>query len=619
MPKILVVEDSETQATELKIILEAAGHAIELAGDGREGLSAFRGQRFDLVVSDVLMPHVSGYELCRTIKDESPGLPVILLTGLDDPANVLRGYEAGANGFIVKPYEPDHLVTRIHDVLSPLWAIRERISSFLLSAFEDLGRVMEAKHLAEVREMNARSTLQLHASEERFRCAFEENPVGMAMTHPEGRFVRVNPVLCQILGHSREALLERGWTDVTHPGECERIAAYLARSRSEPRPGKLESRFIAGDGRHVLAELTVTRMHDAEGTYTGDLWMLEDTTERRKVEDLYRQSQKMEAVGRLASGVAHDFNNVLTAIIGYSNLILGAMPPDNTFRPDTEAILRAAQRAAGLTKQLLGFSRPQGMVVRSVDLNAIVLDVKEMLARLLGADVELETQLSKPLGPVRADPDLLTQVIVNLAVNARDAMPSGGKLVVETRDVAFDDWYAGGHPPAKAGPYVVLEVSDTGAGMSADTLSHMFEPFFTTKEKGKGTGLGLATVYGIVRQCGGHIDVWSEPGKGASFRVYLPRGSECEVAVRPAPRPQAVLQTGDETVLVVDDEAPVRSLAARILRRAGYTVLEASDGEAALETLGSHKGPLHLLLSDFAPSELARKVREASDGEVPQV
>ncbi|MBI4865634.1 MAG: response regulator [Candidatus Wallbacteria bacterium] len=671
MASILVVEDSDTQAQEIRIVLQAAGHAIELAPDGREGLATFRSRSFDLVVSDVLMPHVSGFELCRTIKDETPEVPVILLTGLDDPTNVLRGYEAGANGFIVKPYEPEHLVNRVHDVLSPLWAIRERISSFLVSAFEDLGRAMEAKHQAEVREMNARASLALQASEMRFGRAFEATPIGMALTHPEGRFLRTNPALCDILGYSEPELLERTYTDVTHPGDREKARAYLERCRTGPHPGKLEARYVRKDGQTVLGELTVARMHDAEGTYTGDLRIVEDVTERRRVEEQFRQAQKMEAVGRLAGGIAHDFNNVLTAIIGYSNLAISTMPPDNPYRPDTEAILKAAQRATALTKQLLSFSRPGPVVLRPTELNSIVRDVLGMLGRLLGADIELVTHLTEPLGRVRVDPGTFTQVILNLAVNARDAMPNGGRLTIETCEAELDGRASGVPSPVRPGPCVILAVTDTGHGMSSETMSHVFEPFYTTKERGKGTGLGLATVYGIVKQVGGQITVASEPGHGTTFRICLPRaqGSEPHSAAAPSVRPDLALVGGTETILVVDDEESVRHLAGRILRKAGYTVLEAEDGEAALATLGQLDGPLHLLLSDvvmpklggvdlylkmrqlrpaarlllisgyadvsswkvdltkpgwnflrkpFEPTELARRVREALDGTEPQ-
>ena len=328
----------------------------------------------------------------------------------------------------------------------------------------------------------------------------------------------------------------------------------------------------------------------------------------RSLETQLAQSQRLEAVGRLAGGVAHDFNNILTAIGGYTDLLLADMAPDDTRRQDVEEIHRAAQRAAALTHQLLAFSRRQVMQPKVVDLNALVADIEKMLRRLIGEDILFATVLHPRAGNVRADPGQLEQVIVNLAVNARDAMPNGGRLTIETRSIELDEAYRAQHPTVTPGPYVMLAVSDTGMGMDEETRSRIFEPFFTTKVRGKGTGLGLATVYGIVQQSGGHIWVYSEQDRGTTMRVYLPRvDAPAEKLARTGDPPPQNLR-GTETILLVEDEAAVRAVTRQLLERNGYTVVEAPDGPAAL---GLELATLDLLLTDVVmPSMSGRELAD---------
>ncbi len=321
-----------------------------------------------------------------------------------------------------------------------------------------------------------------------------------------------------------------------------------------------------------------------------------DVTEQKGLEEQLLQSQKMEAVGRLAGGVAHDFNNQLTVIMGLSELLLDSLPPAHSNHLDAAEIKHAAEKAASLTAQLLAFSRKQVLRPKVLDLNFMVKDVEKMLCRVLGEDIELETVLDPELGEVRADPAQVEQIIMNLAINARDAMPAGGKLTIETGNVVLDDDYAASHVDVLPGPHVMLSVSDTGHGMDAETKQRIFEPFFTTKELGMGTGLGLSTVYGIVKQSGGNIYVYSEPGQGAAFKVYLPRFTGEKEVERP--RPETEPLHGDETVLLVEDDENVRKLAARFLAAAGYRVIEAGDSAAALAAASGHRGKIHLLLTD---------------------
>jgi two-component system cell cycle sensor histidine kinase/response regulator CckA len=333
----------------------------------------------------------------------------------------------------------------------------------------------------------------------------------------------------------------------------------------------------------------------------------EEVAERKRLEAQFLQAQKMEAVGRLAGGVAHDFNNLLTAILGYADLAMSTLSPDAPVYKDIQEIQNAAQRASGLTRQLLAFSRRQIIAPRVIDLNELVLTLDNMLRRLIGEDIELRMLLAQDLGAVKVDPGQVEQVILNLVVNARDAMPRGGKLTIETGSVTLDDDYMRVHPEATSGDYVMVAMSDTGVGMTEEVKSHLFEPFFTTKEMGKGTGLGLATVYGIVKQSGGFIYVYSEPGKGTTFKIYLPRVKE-PVTALPRAEEFRELPRGTETVLLVEDEPSVRELAARALRQQGYTVLEAASGKEALQLSKEYgEKEIHLLFTDVVLPQMSGK------------
>jgi two-component system cell cycle sensor histidine kinase/response regulator CckA len=344
----------------------------------------------------------------------------------------------------------------------------------------------------------------------------------------------------------------------------------------------------------------------------------ENITEHRRLEDQLRQSQRLEAVGSLAGGIAHDFNNLLTVILGQSELLLGRLGAGDPSLKRVEEIRKAGERAASLTRQLLAFSRKQVLIPEVLDLGAVVADLASMLRRLIGEDIVLTTVARAGAGAVKADRGQVEQVIVNLVVNARDAMPEGGTISVEVADVDVDAAHAAGHPPTESGRFVMLAVRDTGVGMDAAVRAHIFEPFFTTKEKGKGTGLGLATVYGIVKQSGGYVSLDTEPGAGATFKVYLPRLGVAAVA--PAPARPVPPPPGHETVLLVEDEGMLRALAREVLEEAGYRVLEAAGGEEALRLAGSHPGPIHLVLTDVVmPGISGRQVAERLAASRPEI
>ena len=356
-----------------------------------------------------------------------------------------------------------------------------------------------------------------------------------------------------------------------------------------------------------------------EGEILGVIGVATDVTERRRLEDQLRQAQRMEAIGRLAGGVAHDFNNLLAAVLGHSELMLGRIEPGHPLRRGAEEIQKAAARGAMLTRQLLAFGRKEVVAPRVIDLHAVVAGMDAMLRRLIAEDIQLESVLGPGQVPVRADRGQLEQVILNLVVNARDAMPRGGRITVEVEWVTLDEAYAQSHPTIRPGPHAMLSVTDTGHGMDAETLAHVFEPFFTTKERGKGTGLGLATVYGIVEQSGGHVHAYSEPGIGSTFKVYLPRVDEAifepEVGGQVAP-----VRGGSETVLLVEDEDGVRATAREALESNGYTVIEARNGVEALEVYQRHAGRVELLVSDVVmPRMGGGELAQRLSAECPEI
>jgi PAS domain S-box-containing protein len=456
-----------------------------------------------------------------------------------------------------------------------------------------------------------RAAERMQASERRYRQLFEGNPAAMFVYDAETlRFLAVNEAAVRRYGRSREEFLQMTLLDMRPEEESVNLREILAQHRGGPARAT-GLRHQRRDGTLIDVEVTYDDI-DFAGRHAR-LAVVEDVTERRRIEDRLRQGQKMEAVGQLAGGIAHDFNNLLTAIVGYATLLDRALPPDDERREEVHEIVGAARRAGNLTQQLLAFSRKQVLRPTVLDVNVIVRDMERILHRIIGEHIALTTSLEPDLAPVRADASQLEQVIMNLAVNARDAMPGGGRITIETANVPLDADLAQAHPDAHPGAYVLLAVADTGVGMSPEVKAHLFEPFFTTKEVGKGTGLGLATVYGIVHQSGGFITVDSEPDRGTRFRIYLPRAEAAAKVTAPAaPEPAAA---GSGTVLLVEDEAGVRRLAREVLSRYGYRVLEAGDGSEALRVAGAHQGPIDLLLTDvvmpgMSGAELAERFHE---------
>jgi two-component system cell cycle sensor histidine kinase/response regulator CckA len=437
----------------------------------------------------------------------------------------------------------------------------------------------------------------LRRSEASFRSVVEDAPYGIYRANLSGQLLMVNSTLVKMLGYESQAeLLKANLADDIHRDsrEHQRLSEMFPRDQGFK---DMEVEWKRKDGGTITVRCSGRPVLNEAGALAYLEVFAEDITERRVLEKQLRMAQKMEAIGRLSGGIAHDFNNLLGVIIGYSQVMKRSLGPSHPSYEHAEEIEKASQRAVSLTRQLLAFSRQQVLEPAILTLNALVSDMEKMLPRLLGEDIKVDLNLDPALGQVKADQSQLEQVLMNLAVNARDAMPDGGKLTVRTANEVLDLAYTRQHPGSKPGRYVVLAVTDTGTGMDPETQAHIFEPFFTTKERDKGTGLGLSTVYGVVKQSGGYIAVDSEKGKGSTFSIFLPRVEQAVEA------PEAVsLKTlsvrGSETILLVEDSEPLRKLAHMFLKDNGYRVLTAADGEDALQVAKQHAAPIHLLLTD---------------------
>jgi len=442
----------------------------------------------------------------------------------------------------------------------------------------------------------------LRESEERYRTLFEGSRDAVYITTQEGRFVDFNQAFLDLFTYSKEDLvLLHAQETYAHPEDRHKFQQEIEKKGFV---SDYEVKLQKKDKKEMDCLLSASARRDNDGTILGYQGILRDITERKRaeqemktLEEQLRQSQKMEAIGRLAGGIAHDFNNMLTIIKGYSQLSLSELKEGHPLRENLEGIQKATDRATGLIRKILAFSRRQLMEMKVLDLNILLIDLDKLLRRIIGEDLELVTILAKDLGRVKADPGQIEQVILNLAVNAKDAMPNGGKLTIETANAELDETYARSHIAVIPGRYVMFSMSDTGVGMSPEVRERIFEPFFTTKEKDKGTGLGLSTVYGIVKQSGGNIWVYSELNQGTTFKIYLPREEEALEEIREK-RVEEELPYGSETVLVVEDEEELRKLAVQILQKQGYKVLEAPQGDEALLISQKYEGPIHLLITD---------------------
>jgi PAS domain S-box-containing protein len=493
----------------------------------------------------------------------------------------------------------------------------------LVERVADIERLLEVQERVVADQSDKQRALihRLRQSEANFRALVEQLPDAVYVSR-DGVIQYANAATTRLLGYSCEQLLgQRGVDLLVHPDDHAKVRAHKAAAQHGAAAGPLRVRWVRRDGGVVVVEGVTAAITYDDGP--AGLIIARDVTDdarreqaRLQLEEQLRQTQKMDAIGRLAGGVAHDFNNLLSVILSYTDLVMGELRPEDPLTADLSEVRQAARRAADLTRQLLAFSRKQILEPRAVNLNAVVEDLERMLQRLVGEEVRVETNLDERLGSVFVDRGQIEQVLMNLVVNARDAMPWGGRVVVESGNVQLDEAWAAAHPGAKPGPHVRLTVTDTGHGMSREVQQRIFEPFFTTKEKHKGTGLGLSTVLGIVEQSGGGVLVTSEVGKGTTFEVYLPRTDRAAEVKSSVPPPAS---RGTEKILLVEDDELVRRTIRVILTRQGYRVLEAQNAGEALMLSEKHAGKIDLLLTDVVMPvingrEVAERLLQARPG-----
>jgi len=577
---ILVVEDDRLIAKGIEKQLKSMGYVVAgLASTGEEAVRKAIELRPDLILMDIFLGlGIDGVEAAERIHRQMD-VPVVYLTAHSDAATLQRAKLTDPFGYVLKPYEDRDLQTAIE--------------------------IGQYRHKMERR---------LREHEQWLAATLGSIGDGVIATDEQGRVRFLNALAERLTGWTQADAIGMDVREVFQiVGETSRQPVknpvLEALEQEEPTALAPDTLLIDKTGVERPIDDTAAPIRDVHGKVSGAVLVFRDITVRRRLEGHLRQAQKMEAIGRLAGGIAHDFNNIMTIISGYSEILLADSQSDSDRHDMVQHIHDAGKRAAGLTQQIMAFSRKQMLVPSVLNLNAIVRDMGAMVKRLIGSDIFFEADTAPDLGQVKADPTQIGQVVLNLAANARDAMPNGGRLVVATANAKLEEAVTRQHPDVKPGQYVMLSVTDTGCGMSADVLAHVFEPFFTTKGVGQGTGLGLATVYGIVKQSGGHIEVFSKLGEGTSFRVYLPRIDE--------PKPESgrvevgLAAKGHETILLVEDEEMVRRMTKLILSQSGYTVLEASNGKEALAVAERHRGPIHLLITDLVmPNLRGRELAE---------
>ncbi len=597
---VLVVDDDSAQLKTLADILAMENLEAICCQTGQEALHICRQREINVGILDLRLPDINGLDLLKQLKVQNPDIKLIINTGYASLESAMAALNEEAFAYVRKMGDIEELLVHVHR------AFHTHLASYSEILEKDVEKRTEAllkanKELKNEIAERKRVEAALRESEQAFQTLLKSitDYVWSAdVIDDQVIYLYYSPVVEQITGYPPEYFMRSvdAWLSIIHPQDKAQAKVIL----EQEFRGELvthEYRIIRPDGQVKWLYGTTSPTLDRAGRVIRLDGVVSDITERKQLEEQLRQSQKMEAIGRLAGGVAHDFNNVLTVITGYSELLLQRrLGSGDTPRREVEEIKKASKRAASLTSQLLAFSRKQMFQLQVLDLNAVISNMETMLRRLIGEDIALNTVLDPRLERIRADPSQIEQVIMNLAVNARDAMPQGGKLTIETMNFDLDSLHVRRHVDLEPGPYVKLLVRDTGSGMDRETLSHIFEPFFTTKEQGKGTGLGLATVYGIITQSGGYIEAYSELGQGTMIEICLPRiegPAEAAKSDKPGHRPR-----GSETILLVEDEESVRELARHILGLDGYTVLEASNGKSALQISEQHPDPIHLLLTD---------------------
>ena len=592
---ILTIDDEEPIRRSIRVFFEDSGFEVVEAADGQKGLDLFRSRRPSVVLVDLRMPGISGAEVIDTLKREAPEVPVIVLSGTGLIADAIDAMRRGAWDYVTKPItdmsELEHVV-RIALERSRLMEENRRYREHLEEEVE-----RRTKELKQEIDERKRTEERLLLSEQSLKDILQASPIGIGKAKNRV-FDWVNETMCKITGYSLEEIQGKTARLLYENGqEFGRVGETLSKEKA------VETKWVRKDGdvRDILLHVT----HTSDEAY---IFTAIDFTEQKNLEGRLRQAQKMEAIGTLAGGIAHDFNNILTAMMGYATLVQMKVDTSNPLRPYVDQLILASRKAANLTQSLLAFSRQQPAQLAPLDINETIKATGKLLKRLLTEDIELHTLFSEENTTVMADKTQMDQILFNLVTNARDSMPRGGTLTIETDLVEiYDSTFIGDHGFERPGRYVQVKVSDTGIGMDEATREKIFDPFFTTKETGKGTGLGLATVYGIVKQCSGYITVESKLGQGSIFRIYLPSVRRRADKEHVAP---VTVKTGSETILVAEDNEEVRSFMREALKGCGYRIIEAMDGEDAVETFKQHQDADLIIVDSVMPKKNGREVYE---------
>jgi PAS domain S-box-containing protein len=604
---ILIVDDNDSDRLVLRYYLEHFHCRILEAADGAEGLAVALREKPCLIISDALMPGMDGFQFLREVRrsPEIRDVPFIfysaVYTGQKDEE---LARSLGADDFIVKPLEPDEFNAELTRVLRSLEKERPSPSAYLLESEEEYLRsysdVVAAKLEEKVRELSA--------SEGKFRKFFAGMRDVVVIVDGDRIILDANePALTDAFGYSRDEVVERN-ERILFPDESayRKMGDFLSLLSDTHTRGLLETVYRRKNGELFHAEVSGNRLMDERDTVSGYISVIRDITEKKKLEEQLHHAQKMEALGTLASGIAHDFNNIISAIIGFSSIAQMRLTHDDPLQGTMREILSAGERAAALTRGILDYSRRDLARKEPVDINEVILQSSKFLQRVIGEDVLLDVKTGEEGLIVLGDRGELEQVFMNLATNARDAMPEGGKLLVETGRFEMGTEFIAAHGFGKAGEYILITVTDTGLGIDEATRKRIFEPFFTTKGPGKGTGLGLSIIYGIIKQHQGFINVYSEPGRGTTFRIYLPVVSAARKAGYPS---MCAMRGGNETLLVVEDSDEIRSLFIMILKEFGYNVHNAANGNDALRIMEELQGRVDLALLDIIlPGKNGRQV-----------
>ncbi len=600
--RVLIVDDSPENVHLIVRSLEPV-YEILCASTGKEAMNiAFSAKPPDLILLDIMMPGMDGYEVCSRLKAHGPtaDIPIIFVSALGQEVDETTGLRHGAVDYITKPFNPTILKERISSALRTKEDIDQHIA--FTRKLEELNKDLENK----IKFKNfalKEATSNLKASEDKYREIYENAPEGIYQSTFDGRFLTANSALIDILGYDSASDLIEQMGDIrnqlyVNPGERDELRRILEKQDSVVG---FEAQFYRKNRDKVWCSLSTRVVRDEAGKPLYFEGFITDITERKKLEEKLRHAAKMEAMGRLISGISHDFNNMMTPVIGFSELLLNTSKLMEKERDFLKVIKKSGVSAAALTRRLLTFSRRHIIQPRNVDLNHVINDMRMILKPMLGEGISIDYDLDANLRSVFADPGEIEQVIMNLAVNARDAMPEGGQLMIKTVNMNLDHDLPEESVVIPAGEYVVLRVEDTGFGMNETILGHIFEPFFTTKALGEGTGIGLATIYGIAKQYRGYVTVFSRPGEGATFKVYLPATEEMAEPVFQKTDVDLNCR-GSETILVVEDDSNICLLAEAILKQQGYSVFIANSVKACLSFMKDYRGHLDLLIADVVVS-----------------